>query len=119
VVLLHAALKFRVVAEAARLVLGDVGGVRLKRVCVLETREEYLALAVGHDTASFQDGFTVRRSFRAVTLDRCRPQMPLAGEGSLPWRRVWTSLCASGDIANEGLACQSTSGDYGFSDERR
>jgi len=34
VVLLHAALKLRVIAEAARLVLGNVGGVRLERVGV-------------------------------------------------------------------------------------
>jgi hypothetical protein len=36
VVLLHAALQRRVVAEAARLVLGNIGGMRLERVRVLE-----------------------------------------------------------------------------------
>jgi hypothetical protein len=62
VMLLHPALKLRVLAEAARLVLCDVGGMRLERVGVLETRDEDL------DTGSLQDGFAVRRAFRPSPL---------------------------------------------------
>ena len=55
VVLPDAALELRVVAEAARLVLGHVGGVRLERIGVLETGDEDLAPAVGHVGGSFQE----------------------------------------------------------------
>lgn len=56
-VLLHSALKLRVLDESARLIFRNVGRMRLERVGVLETRHEDLVLAVGHDLVPCRIGY--------------------------------------------------------------
>jgi hypothetical protein len=71
-VLLHSALKLRVLDESARLIFRNVGRMRLERVGVLETRHEDLVLAVGHDLVPCRIG-AVRRVPVSSSIG-CRPQ---------------------------------------------